>query len=125
MGQIDTNRIENLEEETTLINFRLNDAIKELDARITGADCYIDITRSSDIITQIDYYSDIARTQLRMRRTFSRTTGADNVDYITGIITTFYNSDGSTDSTVTSTILRTDDKITGCDNVFNTSESIC
>lgn len=128
MGQTDTDRIRSLEEQNTFISAALDQMMKEVDARVTGADCYPTITRTSGLISQIDYYADIARTQLRIRRTIGRTTYS-GVAYITSMLTIFYNSDGTEDSRITTTINRDIVDITrpieSCDNVFSTTESIC
>lgn len=127
MGQVNIDRIENIEERYTYISPTLDGVLKEIDTRTTGADCYLTITRVDGLITKMEYYADAARTIKRIERTFSRTAGSDNVLYITGIITIFYNDDGSEDSRVTSVLSRDvdDDWIDGCDNVFSTGESEC
>ncbi len=126
MGQIDTERIRTAEEETTFTDSTMAGLVKEIDGRVNAANCFPVITRTSGLISRIDYYSDIAHTQLRIRRDFTRTVGTDQVAYVTGIVTTFYNSDGSVDSTVTTAIARdASNYVTECDNVFSTGESIC
>jgi len=127
MAQTDVDRIDPLEEHTTFTAATLDGVLEEIDSRTTGANCYPVVARSAGLITQISYYSDLAHTLLKLQRTFSRTAGTDGVLYITGIISIFYNSNGTEDSRVTTTIARdpTDNWITACSNVFSTGESIC
>lgn len=126
MGQVDTRRIYNPEEKYTFVGYSLDRVIKEIDSRLTASDCWATITRVDDLISKIEYFSDAAKTQKKIERTFTRTTGSDTVDYITGIITIFYNDDGSEDSRVTTVITRdAEDLIVSCENVFSTSEVSC
>lgn len=121
MGNVDADRIWNEESAHTWRSNNFADFLNELDARIAGADCYINITRSANLISQIDYYSDAARTDRAAKKVLTRTSGK-----ITGVTTTYYNKDGTEDSTVTSTLTRdVQGRITGCDNVFATTESYC
>lgn len=126
MGQQDVSRIRTYEENNTFISPALDGLISEIDSRLSGANCFSSITYTGELISKIEYYADQARTKKRSDVTFSRTIGSDGVNYITGIISIFYNEDGSEDSRVTTTLLRdVDDKITDCDNVFSTSEALC
>jgi len=125
MGQMDATRVQTNEENNSTVSSDLASTLTELDSRITSKDVYPVITRSSGLISLIEYYSDIAHTQKLYQRSFSRTVGSDLISYITGIITTFYNDDGSTDSVITTTISRVSDRITSCDNVFSTTEPQC
>lgn len=123
MGSQNADRIEVRENRHTFTEWRLSGLIYELDKRINCADVYETITRTSDLISKIELFSDIARTKKIAERDITRTTGSDGVDYITGMVTKFYNKDTSEDSRVTTTITRDgDDRITSCDNVFSTSE---
>jgi len=126
MGQIRDGRIRISEEDSSFTEANLASLIREIDARTLGADSFVDIHRTSGLISSIDFYRDIARLHLRMTTQFSRTTGLDNVEYITGIVMTIYNDDGSIDSTITRAITRDiDNKITSCDSVFSTTEAPC
>jgi hypothetical protein len=126
MGQTDATRIQTNEENNTTIAADLASTLNELDSRITSKDVYPVITRTLNLISKIEYYSDAAHTKKLYQREFSRTEGSDLVSYITGILTTFYNDDGSTDSVITTTITRNgNDLISSCNNVFSTSEPQC
>jgi hypothetical protein len=127
MGNTDTSRIQTYEQENTFISPDLSGLIREIDGRVTGAGCYCAITRTSGLISKIEYYADAGLTQKRIERTFSRTTGSDNVSYITGIITIFYNDTGTEDSRVSTVITRdpTTNYITSCANTFSTTEPAC
>lgn len=123
MGAPNASRIEVRENRTTFIEPRLSGLIKELDGRLNCANVFETITYTSGLISKIEVYSDIGRTKKVMERDITRTTGSDGVDYITGMVTKFYNSDATEDSRVTTTITRdSEDKITDCDNVFSTTE---
>ncbi len=123
MGAPNASRIEVRENRTTFIEPRLSGLLKELDARLNCANVYETITRTSGLISKIEIFSDIARTKLVVERDITRTTGSDGVDYITGMVTKFYNADTTEDSRVTTTITRdSEDRITQCDNVFSTTE---
>lgn len=123
MGAPNAKRIQILEGQYTFTDRRLDGIVAEIDSRLNCAEVYETITRTSDLISLIEIYSDLARTKKVMQRSITRTTGTDNVDYITGMVTIFYNSDGTEDSRVTTTITRDgDNRITSCDNVFSTTE---
>lgn len=126
MGQTDATRVQTNEENNTTIAADLATALNEIDSRITSKDIYPVITRTSGLISKIEYYSDLAHTHKLYQREFTRTAGSDSVLYTTGILTTFYNDNGSTDSIITTTITRNgSDLITSCNNVFSTSEPQC
>ena len=126
MGQVDTSRIHNTEEQYTFVGYGLDRVLKEIDTRLTASDCWATITRIDELISKIEYFSDAAKTKKTIERIFTRTAGSDTVDYITGIVTIFYNDDGSEDSRVTTVITRdSEDFITSCENVFSTSEASC
>jgi len=126
MGQTDATRVQTNEENNTTISADLASALNEIDSRITSKDIYPVITRTSNLISKIEFYSDAAHTKKLYQREFSRTAGSDSVLYITGILTTFYNDDGSVDSTITTAITRTgSDLISSCNNVFSTTEPQC
>ena len=123
MGAPNAKRIQILEGRYTFTDRRLSGIVAEIDSRLNCAEVYETITRTSDLISLVEIYSDIARTKKVVERSITRTTGSDGVDYITGMVTIFFNSDGSEDSRVTTTITRDgDDRITSCDNVFSTTE---
>lgn len=125
MGQTDATRVQTNEENNTTISADLASALNEIDSRITSKDIYPVITRTSNLISKIEYYSDLAHTNKLYQREFTRTAGTDLVLYITGIVTTFYNDNGSIDSTITTTIARSNDLISSCNNVFLTTEPQC
>lgn len=125
MPNVDDQRVQMHENETSFKSPDLADSIKEIDQRVMGSNIWSTITYSSNLISQIDYYSDAAKTKLIINRTFSRTLGSDGIQYITGMVTTNYNDDGSTDSVITTVLSRSSDKITGCASAFSTTESTC
>ena len=126
MGNTDTGRIQTYEQENTFISPSLDGLIKEIDARLIGANCFITINRTDDLISSIDYFADIAKTQKRIEQTFSRITGSDGVKYITQVLTIFYNEDTTEDSRVATILTRdSDNRITDCSSSFSSSESIC
>lgn len=123
MGAPNADRIEIRENRYTFTERRLSGLIRELDGRLNCANVFETITRTNDLISKIEIFSDIARTKKVAERTITRVTGSDGVEYISAMLTIFYNSDGSEDSRVTTTITRdVDDRITACDNVFSTTE---
>lgn len=125
MGQTDATRVQTNEENNSTVSSDLASTLTELDSRITSKDVYPVISRSGGLISKIEYFSDLAHTHKLYQREFTRTAGSDLVLYISGIITTFYNDDGSVDSTITTTINRTSDKISSCENIFSTLEPQC
>lgn len=126
MGQTDATRVETNENENTLKSADLASGLTELDSRVTGKDLYPVITRTLGYITKIEYFGDIAHTIKLFQREFTRTTGSDLVEYITGVVSTFYNDGGSTDSIITTVLTRNaTDQVTSCSNAFSTTEPQC
>lgn len=125
MGAPNASRIEVQEGAYTFTSRRLAFVLQEIDARLNCAEVYETITYTSDLISKVEVFSNLARSIKVIERTFTRTTGGDGVEYITGMVTIFFNADTTEDSRVTTTIIRDgDDRITSCDNVFSTTESI-
>lgn len=123
---IDTQRVWHQEQDHTWTKDRLDELLGEIDRRLNSSNCFPIVFRdANDLINKIEYYSEASHTNKIAERTFTRSTGTDNVEYITGIVTIFYNDDSSEDSRITTTITRdpTDNWITSCDNVFSTSET--
>lgn len=126
MGQINDDRIGTTEENSSFTEANLASLIREIDTRTLGANNFVTINRTSGLISSIYFYDDAARTKLRMTSIISRTTGLDNVEYITGIVITVYNDNGSIDSTITKALSRDiDNKITSCNSIFATTEVPC
>jgi hypothetical protein len=125
MSQINDIRVETTESQTSLKSSDLSETMKELDSRILDAHTWSTITYTTNLISKIEYFSDAAKSVKTIQREFSRTVGLNGINYISGIVTTTYNDDGSTDSTITTTITRTSDKIVGCASVFYTAETPC
>ena len=115
---VDSSRVWNNEGAYSWRSESFDELLLELDMRLFGNQCFVDITRVANLISQIDYYSDIARTDKVAQKVFTRTAGK-----ITGVVATFYNKDTSTDSIITETITRVNGKITACDSVFSTTEN--
>lgn len=123
MGAVNTHRIEVRETRTTFTEKRLSGVLDQIDARLNCANVWETITRTGGLISKIEVFSNAAKTIKVMERDITRTTGSDGVDYITGMVTKFFNSDTTEDSRVTTTITRdADDNITECANVFTTTE---
>jgi len=126
MGQMDATRVQTNEENNSTVSSDLASTLTELDSRITSKDVHPVISRSGGLISKIEYFSDLAHTHKLFKRELTRTAGSDLVQYISGIITTFYNDDGSTDSIITTVISRdSSDAITSCSNIFSTTEPQC
>lgn len=122
----DASRIEVQEGAYPFRGRRLDQILLELASLTTCANTFINITRTDDLISLIEFFTDAGRTTLDKKIEFTRTTGNDGIDYITGMVATYYEFDGVTvDSQVTVTITRdgSTDLITQSDNVFSTSES--
>lgn len=125
MPRTDASLVQFIEGGYTFTSRDLANVMHEVDRRLNSADAYTDMTRVSELITQIDLYSDVGRTQKVLQQTVSRTLGNDGILYPTGKITIFYNSNGSEDSRITTTITRdANNDITDCDNVFSTTEPV-
>lgn len=122
MGQVDDIRVEMTEFETSMKSDDLADTMKEIDARLMDSNVWTVPTYTAGLLTKIEYYSDAAKTIKTMQKVFTRVLGSDGISYISSITTTVYNDNGTTDSTITTTINRTSDIIVGCDSVFSTSE---
>lgn len=123
MGAPNASRIEVREEKYTFTKRRLDDILTQIDMRLNCAEVYETITRTSGLISKIEIFSNAAKTIKVVERDITRTTGTDGVDYITGMVTRYYNDDTTEDSRVTTTITRDgENRITACDNVFSTTE---
>lgn len=122
MGQQNARRLGLREGGYTLVSADLAAALKEVDGRTSGADLWMTVTRSAGLITKVEYFSDAARTTLVIERTVTRTVGGGGVPRITGIVTKFFNADGSEDSRVTDTVARSSDLIVTDDGPFSTGE---
>ena len=103
----------------SFVSKRLDELLRELDMRLNGANCFMDITRVNDLITTFEFFADVGRTTKVAERQITR----DVDSRITGILTIIYNADGSEDSRITSTLTRdVDGLITACDNVLTSTE---
>ena len=97
---------------------KLQDFLHELDMRLNAANCFIDITRTAGVISLIEYFADVGRTQKVAQKSIGYTSGK-----ITSYVHIFYNADNTEDSRVTHTITRdVNGDITNCDAVFSTTE---
>ena len=110
-------RIALKEANSTLTSKDLAKAVQELDRRDTNAEMYMDYIRVAGKLVRIDYYSEAARTNLVAKRDLTYT-----ANKVSSTLDTFYNSDGSVDSTVTTTFIRVSGKVVSSDSVFATSE---
>lgn len=129
MGQTNARRVETTEGGTTFISHNQEGVNREIDSRISHANCYLTVTRDVDnLIQKTEYFRDAARTNLAVRRVFTRISGIGGVKLISTITSTFYEEDGTTlDSTVTCTSVRTSNatlnRITDCDAPMTTAEN--
>jgi len=119
MSQTNPERVSVKEALTSLRSSNLKGALKELLQRVSYEDLHISVTRSSGVITLVEFFADVGRTKKLFERSYSR--GAFN--RITGITTIFFNELGSEDSRVTTTVSRTDHVFDSNDNVFSITES--
>jgi hypothetical protein len=126
MAQINDIRVETTESQISTISPELLGTLQELDSRVMGSNIWSTITYTSGLISSITYYSDVAKTKMTMRRVISRTLGSDLVNYVTGIVTTVYNDEGTVDSVITTVFNRdSSDRIIGCASAFTTTETPC
>ena len=126
MPQIDDIRIQTSEQSTSMVSSDLSETLKEIDQREMGADIWSTISYSSGLVSEINFYSDAAKTKRIIKRVFNRTVGSDFISYLSSMITTYYNIDNSVDSVITTTLTRdANDKITGCASSFSTTEPPC
>lgn len=123
MGQANSKRIGVREGGTSFVSPDLGTLIKELDGRLVGADLFMTITRSSGLISKVEYFAEAARTTLLIERTISRTAGTGGVLYVTGVLTKFFNLNATEDSRVTDAFPRTSDKIVTNEGPLATTES--
>jgi hypothetical protein len=127
MGQTNANRVQVNESAYTFTEITLSDVLMEIDRRLTGRDINKVYTRTSGYISKIEYFVGSLKI---VQRDFTRVSGVGGIQRVSSIVTTFYNSDTSIDSTITSTFTRdtplpTNDKILSCSHVFATGEDIC
>jgi hypothetical protein len=126
MSNIDDTRIQTSEFETSMTSPDLEKTLKEIDQRVMGDNIWSTITYDVDtLISEVRYYSDSSKTIMILKKVISRTLGTDGIKYISSIVTTSYNLDGSPDSVITTTLNRTNDIITTCESAFSTVETGC
>ena len=119
MGNPDLKRIQAQEGAYTFTNHNTAKMFKEIDARMNGANVFTTITRALGLISKIEYFSEIGRSNLRMELNIVYT-GAD----MTLFTWIFYNDDATEDSRVVETTTRDiNGDVTACDSVFSTTES--
>lgn len=128
MGNNNTRRIETSEGGSTFVGDNQEVINREIDARISNTNFYLTITRDVDnLVQKTEYFRDLARTNLAIKREFTRVTGLGSLKLISTITTTFYEEDGTTvDSTVAYTSTRSSNatlnRILYNDNPFSTTE---
>jgi len=122
---IDSNRVYHDETGNTFTSEKLDKILGEIDSRLSSANCFPTITRTSGLISKIEYFSDVARSIKKAEVTFTRYNGNDGVKYIGGYTFIYYNDDTTEDSRVTGTLVRdvNENYITSCNNVFSTGET--
>jgi hypothetical protein len=125
MGQTNPSRIEIREGAYSFNASDLASMLIELDQRLNGSNVYLSLTRDGDnLISNVTYYSDIARTLKIMERQISRVTTTGGVKRVSGIVNIFYQEDGVTeDSRVTNAITRGSDLINSDNGPFTTAEN--
>ena len=118
MAKESSNRIWDKEESHTFVSGDLRGTIREIDARVNGSNMFTDITRTLGLITLIEYYSEVARTNLKLKRAITYAGGRSMWR-----CSTYYNDDTTEDSVVTETVVRdVDGNIVSCDSVLTTTE---
>ena len=125
MGQTNPSRIEIREGAFSFNASDLASMLIELDQRLNGSNVYLSLTRDGDnLISNVTYYSDIARTLKIMERQITRVTTTGGVKRVSGIVNIFYQEDGVTeDSRVTNAITRGSDLINSDNGPFTTAEN--
>jgi hypothetical protein len=125
MGQTNSSRVEIRDGAYSFNASDLASMLIELDQRLNGSNVYLSLTRDGDnLISNVTYYSDIARTLKIMERQITRVTTTGGVKRVSGIVNIFYQEDGVTeDSRVTNAFVRGSDIITSDDGPFTTSEN--
>jgi hypothetical protein len=130
MGNENTRRIQSTEGGSTFVSPNLERLLREIDFRFTTANHWLVLTRDGDnLVQEMRYYRDAAKTNLAVKRVVTRITGLGGLKLISTITTTFYEEDGITvDSTVSSAAIRTSNatlnRITDGNSPFTTSESV-
>lgn len=123
---VDSKRVQSIEGKYTFTNRSLSGIIDEIDMRLNGADCWVTITRTSGLISKVEYFKDAAKTMKVCEQVITRATGVGGVKLVSNIQNIYYNSDTSEDSQVNASLSRpslgTDDDITACSSVFSTTE---
>ena len=115
----------------TWVSSNLEFFFEELDMRLNHADCFAVYTYTSGgindgLMEKAEYFKDAAHSPslLAADQTVTRATGSDGIQYISGIVSIYYNSGLTEDSRVTTTVTRDgNDRMIECANVFSTSES--
>jgi hypothetical protein len=118
-------RVDTKEKETTFKSESLRDTLREIDERVSHL-LHPVITRTVDkLVERIDYYQDETLTKLVFKRDFVRFVGTGGIKLIGGIVTTFYNDNGSIDSVNTLNLTRNptgENFITSCDSIKTSPE---
>lgn len=125
MGQTNPSRIEIREGAYSFSASDLASMLIELDQRLNGSNVYMSLTRDGDnLISNVTYYSDVARTLKIMERQITRVVTTGGVKRVSGIVNIFYQEDGVTeDSRVTNTLTRGPDFINSDNGPFTTAEN--
>lgn len=118
MANTDASRVWVQEGAFTYTETALDFVLREIDTRISGANCFIDITRTAGTITKFEYFKEVGRINLMVERVVNYTAGK-----ISGFTDTYFNADTSNDSQVIGTFTRDlNGNITACDSPFSTTE---
>lgn len=131
MGNTDAERVQDREAATTFISPNLSGVLQEISDRLACANLFVTFFRSSNLLTQANFYRDAAKTNLAIKRNYTRVTGATGLSLINTIVTTYYELDGVTvDSQVSSFLSRDltvsgEDYIQSCSSYFSTTETLC
>lgn len=120
----DSARVQIQEGAYTFSKAALHTLLLEFDRILTEANAWMVITRTDDLITKTEFYSDAAKTKKIFQREYSRVEGQDGLFRVSAITTTFYNDDSSQDSQINHTLTRDGDDIFMNESAspFSTSE---
>lgn len=119
MGQTDSTRIYVQEGAYTFPSVILAYVLQDVDRFVNSPNTWVTITRTSNYISKVEYFSDAAKTLKIFEHQYGRTSNR-----ITSITAIYYNVNGSEDSRVTHTLTRNgSQQITDSANPFSTSES--
>lgn len=118
MGQTDATRIYVQEGAYSFPSTVLAYVLQDLDRFINSTNTWVTITRTSNLISKVEYFSDAAKTKKVFEHQYGRISNR-----ITSVLAIYYNANGSEDSRVTHTFTRDgSNRIDTSSNPYSTSE---